>query len=111
MRALNIANVRFGRLVAKYWIKSTSHGRVWWCVCDCGGDKPVLARQLNAGHVKSCGCLKKVHLTDDQIARIRISREDYRSLGERYGVSHVTIANIRNRKNRWEEREISDEDS
>ena len=32
---------------------------MWECICFCGETKHVLSQDLNAGRVKSCGCLRK----------------------------------------------------
>src|SRR5690348_14987028 len=32
-------------------------GVYWLCVCDCGGNKKVLAGSLRSGKTRSCGCL------------------------------------------------------
>lgn len=50
---------RFGRLVV---IEKDNGGHLpvkWFCVCDCGGSKSVIANALNSGKTKSCGCLYK----------------------------------------------------
>lgn len=56
----SIAGRRFERLVA---IEPTEKrlGRkvIWSCRCDCGNIKDVPIDALNAGRVKSCGCLRK----------------------------------------------------
>ena len=62
MKALNLVGQKFGRLRA---IKPTSirtSGFVLWsCECDCGNETIVSSRNLQAGHTKSCGCLKEDH--------------------------------------------------
>lgn len=55
----DIANQRFGNLIA---IKPTSerkHGSiVWECLCDCGNKHFTTAELLLSGHTKSCGCIR-----------------------------------------------------
>jgi hypothetical protein len=56
-RLLDLTGKRYGRLVVlerNYGTKTTS----WVCVCDCGNRHIATTSNLNAGHVKSCGCLQ-----------------------------------------------------
>ncbi len=56
----NLANKRFGRIVAlKYVLIKQAHGKRgrWLCVCDCGNFKKVDASSLRNGGTKSCGCM------------------------------------------------------
>lgn len=50
----NLAGQRFGRLVAKHYVKPSK----WLCVCDCGVEATVLGSLLRKGSTKSCGCLR-----------------------------------------------------
>lgn len=55
---LNVAGMRFGRLVAIEDAGGTSRGiRLWRCKCDCGKEAVVAVNNLRSGHSKSCGCL------------------------------------------------------
>ena len=56
---LNLAGERFGKLVAVELTGEVirGQGRLWRCVCDCGGEKKSTTGALNIGAVKSCGCL------------------------------------------------------
>ena len=58
---LDIANKRFGRLVALFPTEKRSHGGsvYWHCRCDCGNEVDVTEGALISGGWKSCGCLKK----------------------------------------------------
>ena len=57
---LELTGVRSGRLTAICYAYSNDRGQaVWKCKCDCGNYKNVMATQIKAGIVKSCGCLKK----------------------------------------------------
>lgn len=49
---------RFGRLtvIALDKYEPTSHSTRWFCRCDCGKEKRVLASCLKSGKVTSCGC-------------------------------------------------------
>lgn len=46
---------RSGKLVAVR--PTTANEKEWVCVCDCGGEKVVLACALRGQEVKSCGCI------------------------------------------------------
>lgn len=60
-RRKNIANQRFGRLIA---IKPTTqkdgnNSIIWECQCDCGNKHYVSVHNLTTGNVQSCGCARK----------------------------------------------------
>ena len=55
-RTSSLIGVRFGRLVVIAQGPSDD-GRQWICKCDCGGKSLVKTGHLNAGGVRSCGCL------------------------------------------------------
>lgn len=55
--ALNIAQQRFGKLVALKPDGRDKQGRIIWdCLCDCGNHKRVRATCLRNGSVTGCGC-------------------------------------------------------
>ena len=54
----NLAGQRFGRLVVLEEVESDKPGTWWLCKCDCDNTKVVQGTSLNAGRIKSCGCLK-----------------------------------------------------
>lgn len=35
------------------------HGRRWFCLCDCGGEKIAHQSNLKRGLTRSCGCLRR----------------------------------------------------
>lgn len=55
---LDIAGVRFGKLVAIAHVGSRNGRRLWSCKCDCGGAITARAMSLQSGNTKSCGCLR-----------------------------------------------------
>lgn len=62
---------RFGRLrveesAGHRIIPSGRKRKMWLCRCDCGTEKVVLASELNNGHTRSCGCLRR-----EKIARLK----------------------------------------
>ena len=60
---IDLTGQRFGRLevidFAGYKKRADGHNAGYWrCVCTCGRETFVSARNLNSGAVKSCGCLR-----------------------------------------------------
>lgn len=62
-RAEDLSNQRYGRLVPKFRVVISSarpqKGTLWLCQCDCGHMIVASTVNLNRGHVKSCGCLRR----------------------------------------------------
>jgi hypothetical protein len=60
----DLTGLRFGRLVVREYVASNKHGQPQWrCVCDCGGQRVVLANALRSGLTVSCGCRRQETLT------------------------------------------------
>lgn len=59
----------FGKLTLVSEIGRDRRGMNWLCRCACGKDRPVCVEYLRSGHVKSCGCLKRVAATPKASAR------------------------------------------
>ncbi len=60
MYTVDLTNKKFHRLTALYStgeIKRRS--LVWHCICECGSELDVTRENLQKGHTKSCGCLRK----------------------------------------------------
>lgn len=55
-KAADLANQRFGSLVALYRTTNKGTRTMWVCKCDCGIIKPIPAQDLTQGHTTSCGC-------------------------------------------------------
>ena len=85
---LDVTGKRFGRLVAQRLIGFGKRGAIWRCICDCGTSKDVLVKALQAGLIKSCGCLNRekslarciamgrgtlIDMTGQQIGRLYVS--------------------------------------
>lgn len=69
-RYKNIANKRYGRLVAIKSVGKNHKGTYdWLCQCDCGNKITTSVSYLINGDTRSCGCLKKEleqkHLRDE----------------------------------------------
>src|SRR5262249_8761299 len=59
---LDITGQRFGRLVARTYVKRPSSafgGARWLCDCDCGKQRLVSKGNLASGSTISCGCIGK----------------------------------------------------
>lgn len=56
----DLINKKFGRLaVISFYGNHPKQDRpAWNCKCDCGNHVIITTKSLNAGHNKSCGCLK-----------------------------------------------------
>lgn len=62
-KLIDLTGRQFGRLkvisFAGYKKRTDGHNAGYWrCVCTCGQETLVSARNLNNGAVKSCGCLR-----------------------------------------------------
>ena len=57
-RVVHLTGQRFGMLVVVKPAGIKTGGRLWECLCDCGGRKNILAAKLTTGVGVSCGCAK-----------------------------------------------------
>ena len=57
--SIDITDKRFGKLTAKYYVKSGKQGAIWHCECNCGGSIDTYVSYLTKGDVSSCGCLER----------------------------------------------------
>lgn len=58
LESINIAGLRFGRLIAlEPTDKRNKTSVVWKCLCDCGKIAFCDTESLNSGNTRSCGCL------------------------------------------------------
>lgn len=68
----DITGLQFGRLTAIRHIGSCSWGRaIWRCLCTCGKDTAVTAKNLRNGHTRSCGCLLREVLASRESPTLR----------------------------------------
>jgi len=56
---VDLANKRFGRLIAIQVSGRLHRSVAWLCVCDCGKQCRVTGSNLRKGATRSCGCLRK----------------------------------------------------
>jgi len=63
LRKKCLLNKRFGNLIVISEKEHTPRGIVWFCKCDCGGEKNVLGVNLRKNNgTRSCGCIAKSNL-------------------------------------------------
>lgn len=62
-KGCDLVGQRFGKLTVVEYLYSKGNrntpdrpGRMWRCVCDCGGEKITSSYKLRSGVVTSCGC-------------------------------------------------------
>lgn len=71
----DLTGQRFGRLTAERPLRSEpGKGTIWFCTCDCGGNKEVPASRLIRGTTRSCGCIKAEKQLNKNIAGKRYGR-------------------------------------
>ena len=59
-KIFNLVGQQFGRGRVKHKTLNRKHGSVVWELkCSCGKSYYATTRELNAGYVKSCGCLQR----------------------------------------------------
>ena len=55
---INEVGNEYGKLtVVRENSRDKSGNILWFCSCECGGTKTVIATKLRLGRVTSCGCL------------------------------------------------------
>lgn len=63
----DLTGEKFGKLTVIH-TSGKRHGTnvLWTCLCDCGTPKNIRGTDLKSGHTKSCGCLNKDSLRNNQ---------------------------------------------
>lgn len=65
MKALDLTNQRFGKLIARARApKRNDKYTRWICDCDCGNQVEVRTDYLRSSHTTSCGCEKALHFSN-----------------------------------------------
>ena len=97
IRGVNLCDQRFGRLIAvdPYCARGKQYKSQWICICDCGNETVVYARNLVGGLTTSCGCLVKeiqhgrmYKLTGREHPRWNPSISDGRRVEERFAIEY-----------------------
>jgi len=68
---------RFGHLIAQNLVNpevTQKSSQKWLCICDCGGQRAILARHLVNGETKTCGC-GLLHRTHGHTANYALTPE------------------------------------
>jgi hypothetical protein len=90
---VDLTGKRFGRLTVVAGMGTPLSGRqpqsAWLCLCDCGEERLVLGTNIEMGHTKSCGCLRR------ELA-IEVGREN-RTHGLRGSPAYVSWYNMKQR--------------
>lgn len=91
-RAFNdITGKKFGRLTALRFIPDDSKFSKFWCVCECGNEKSVMAQALISGLTVSCGCFK-----NEQIKK-RATAHGYGKSGKERSPTYSSWASMMDR--------------
>lgn len=56
---MDLAGLRYGRLIVLYYTGKRGNATTWLCKCDCETMTVVRSAKLKNGHTASCGCLKR----------------------------------------------------
>ena len=88
----DLTNKKFGDLIVLkrdfLYSKKTDTHAYWICKCKCGKIISVRGTVLRAGKVISCGCSKKIDITNNE-------EEHRKKLGEYYDIQgRVTVPQI-----------------
>lgn len=105
MKAYDLTNQRFGRLIALYKCDYKKGNKYpWHCICDCGNETDVPTQDLTAGKVQSCGCLRKENASKLGKRTIKIAKQaQFKDLtNQQFGrLKVIKPAEIKNRKQYW----------
>lgn len=84
MKRIEMAGLRFGRLMVLSLAQATEGEVLWQCRCDCGVVKAILGHSLRNGRTASCGCLRKEKRTTTatRVNRITGAEEKRRVLAD-----------------------------
>lgn len=74
MKALDLTNQRFGKLIALHKAPKKDRYTRWICQCDCGKITEVRTDYLTSGHTVSCGCEKTLHFSQNDLVGIRFGK-------------------------------------
>ncbi len=59
----DLAGKKFNKLTILFYDGTVNKRHVWACLCDCGVQKIITAKDILSGNTKSCGCLVKISHT------------------------------------------------
>jgi len=64
--AIDVTDMRFGRLVVTGRAPNVGGKAAWLCRCECGNTRNVIGTLLRTGKTKSCGCWKAERIGNDR---------------------------------------------
>jgi hypothetical protein len=100
MKKTNLVGKRFGRLLVISPAESRNGLVCWNCQCDCGKSTVAIANSLREESTKSCGCLKREILQQQQLRVTGKPSHNFINLkGQRFG-KLVVIASHASEHNR-----------
>lgn len=77
-KRIDLKGMSFGKLtVIRLSGEKKARHLAWECQCECGEKTNVLAKNLNSGQTKSCGCLRGLSLAADYDLISGVNRYDY----------------------------------
>jgi len=94
-KLIDLAGMKFGRLVALKIAERRKGAVLWECVCDCGNKTSVSSYNLRHGRTKSCGCF-------GQEVRSRNGRANFKhgkSNSSEYGSWSAMLQRCNNKNN------------
>ena len=67
----DLTGEKFGKLTVLTLVRERRGGRrVWKCRCECGKYTEVVTDKLKQGNIRSCGCIKRLDLTEHRFGRL-----------------------------------------
>lgn len=93
MRRLDLTGNKFGNLTPiKNVGRDTHNNALWLCVCECGRESVVVARDLKSGHTKSCGCLQQQKISH-RYGKLAVIKEVDKRNGRRHYLCQCDCGN------------------
>lgn len=75
-KRLNLIGQRYGLLTVIEELAQKGTKRRFFCRCDCGNTVTALMDSLRSGNTKSCGCLRKINVSEANTINL---------IGQRFG--------------------------
>lgn len=89
---IDLTGQKFGKLTVLYRLQGTRFKNgtskpVWHCQCECGNECNVAGTHLRTGHTKSCGCLHKETLSNNN-KKLK-SKDNIFDLTGKFGIGYT----------------------
>jgi len=83
IRVERLEGQRFNKLTVLAEAGRGKHGEVLWkCLCDCGKETIVGAKELRKSEIKSCGCIRVMRIEGQRFGRLTVIEEAGRKDGK-----------------------------